>query len=494
MLLFIALFSFVQFTDTGNYNFVTPYAHEMTHALVCAFGVLTLLRVYLDGSGRGDWKLLAVIGGMLGLIFLMKVEVTLATAGAVSVGVAMKLMRDRARPGQWIRSGLILVAGALAPCVVTLVILRTSMSWGEAMSGLLGSWKYLNDSRITANPFYRNVMGTNWPWKHTVQMLWTLANEVGLLVPGAILALCIGRKSTSETRWLAASCAVGYVTVLLWIFWDRAEWQWAVKPLNAIVIATILGLGGIAVRRRGEVPSRLILQISFGVFALGLLAKIFLNITIRHYGFALTGPAFALVVLMLMGWIPGFIDRAGGSGWVFRAAVMTALVCFGLWYLNAYATIYRSRPAVTVGSGADQFQVYRSGDAIDRTLNFISRLPTGDTVAAVPQGAMINYLSRRVNPTGEVTLLPGEVEMFGEGRILDRFTQHRPDWIVAVQTNVSEFGFKAFGADYAEGLGQFVKENYDQISVEKQDSTLHLLRFDPGHRFRDGKNSIDDFK
>jgi len=306
--------------------------------------------------------------------------------------------------------------------------------------------------------------------------------------------MCIRQKTTNETRWLCASCAAGYVTVLLWIFWDRADWQGAAKPLNVIVVAMILGLCWIAIRKRKRLSARLILQIVFGIFALGLLTKIFFNIAIYHYGFALTGPAFALVVLLLVGWIPGMIHRMGGTAWVFRAAVMTVLGCFALRYLNAYETAFRSHAAVTIGSGADQFQVYRSGEEINRVLGFLSYLPAGDTVATVPQGAMINYLSRRVNPTGEVTLLPGEMEMFGERRILDRFTEHRPEWIVWVRTPVFEFGYEGFGFDYGMDVAGFIKGNYDNVPLGKGDGTMYLLKFDPGHQFRSNERFIDGLK
>jgi hypothetical protein len=94
---------------------------------------------------------------------------------------------------------------------------------------------------------------------------------------------------------------------------------------------------------------------------------------------------------------------------------------------------------------------------------------------------MINYLSRRINPTGEVTLLPGEVEMFGQARILDRFQRHPPDWIVAVQTSVAEFGYAGFGVDYAQDVARFIKDNYDNVPLGNPEWILHLLRFDPGH-------------
>jgi hypothetical protein len=152
---------------------------------------------------------------------------------------------------------------------------------------------------------------------------------------------------------------------------------------------------------------------------------------------------------------------------------------FCLKHLSAYEKLYGSRTVQTIGDSEDQFQVPRDGEEINRTLKFLSKLPPDQTVAAVPQGAMINYLSRRTNPTGEPTLLPGEVEMFGDRRILDRFRQHPPDWIVMVQTDVSSFGFKDFGVDYAQGIEEFIHFNYKAVPLNDSNrppSDLRLLK------------------
>jgi 4-amino-4-deoxy-L-arabinose transferase-like glycosyltransferase len=485
MLLFVLLFSFLQLTEAGNDNFITPYSHEMTHALVCAFGMLLLLKRYLLNSDQPHPLALAGCGFLLGLMFLMKVEVTVAAAAALVVGVILRLSAVNARPSWWLKSFSLIITGAIIPPIVAFAMLRLAMPSREALNGLLGSWKYLHDARITDNPFYRHVMGTDKPGQNTVAMLETLAGQLAILLPPAVLAISIQKKSSNETRWVAATGSAGYVLILLWIFWDRIYWPTVMQPLNVIALALLLGFAILAARQRKQLSDRLILQLSFIVFAIAMLSKIFLNVGIHHYGFALAGPAFALMVMLLFTWIPAMIARVGGTGWVFRAAALTALGAFTARYLIAYDNVFRSQPAQTIGFGLDEFAVYYNGQVIDLTLNFLARQPAGQTLAAVPEGAMINYLSRRVNPTGEPILLPGEVTMFGEARILDRFRQHPPDWIAEVRSNVAPFGYTGFGIDYAQSLAAFIKENYDPVELGEsrdQQSNLRLMKYDPGHR------------
>jgi hypothetical protein len=501
-LMFILLFSFLQLTGVANYNFLTPYAHEATHSLTCALAALTLLGFHLrqpelhQPYRKFSWPV-AGCGLLLGAMFLMKVEITLAAAAALATGISLHLLAVRAKPGRWLQTWLVLTAAAIVPSIAAFALLSLAMPSHQAMQGLLGSWKYLHDAALTGNPFYRRVTGVDRPWPRAIKMLTILAGELLLLLPPAVAAMVARRNTTSETRWVAASCSGAYVLVTLWIFWDSADWQASMLPLNLITLLCILVLAVLAIRQRANPSPRLILQLSFSVFAAALLAKIFFNIAIYHYGFALASPAFGLLVMILMSWIPAAIHRTGGTGWVFRAAVIAAMGAFSLKHLMAYENVYRSVPVQTIGTGADEMNIHGDAQGINLVLSFLKQLPPDQTLATVPQGAMINYLSRRVNPTGEITLLPGEVNMFGDQRIMDRFQRHPPDWIVTVQTNFAEFGSKGFGVDYAQGLARFIRDNYDPVPLSRDPDfrlNLRMMKFDPGHRMEPGSMDHQSLK
>ena len=71
-------FAFAHLTGIGNYNFVTPYSHELTHGLLAAvIAVATLVRF----RDHGRRALLPLAGLALGLVFLTKAEVFLAVLG-----------------------------------------------------------------------------------------------------------------------------------------------------------------------------------------------------------------------------------------------------------------------------------------------------------------------------------------------------------------------------------------------------------------------------
>ena len=96
---FVLLFAFAQFVGIGNYNYVCPYAHEMTHGL--------MLSLAGAGGGMAAWsgvklRLGTLSGLALGLAFLTKAEVFLAGAAATGAALLLGLLFER--PG-W-RRGL----------------------------------------------------------------------------------------------------------------------------------------------------------------------------------------------------------------------------------------------------------------------------------------------------------------------------------------------------------------------------------------------------
>src|SRR5262249_24433259 len=93
----LTIFSFIQLLAIGNYNFVTPYSHEITHGVVLSFAGMACVLKWIEGphprpppeyQGRG-WAWLVGAGFMLGLIFLTKAEVFLAAASALVIGLLL---------------------------------------------------------------------------------------------------------------------------------------------------------------------------------------------------------------------------------------------------------------------------------------------------------------------------------------------------------------------------------------------------------------------
>ena len=85
--LFLTIFALADLNGFGNYNFVTPYSHEMTHATLLSLMLLLLLGAYLRRPSR--WRLI-ILGLLLGMVFLTKAEFFLAGSLAIAAALALE--------------------------------------------------------------------------------------------------------------------------------------------------------------------------------------------------------------------------------------------------------------------------------------------------------------------------------------------------------------------------------------------------------------------
>ena len=219
--------------------------------------------------------------------------------------------------------------------------------------------------------------------------------------------------------------------------------------------------------RSGSEGGRTALQLAFSVLSLVLLVKIFLNAKVDGYGFGLALPAMLLLVLALLDSIPALIERWGGNGWAFRAVSIALLVSAGLGCLSV-SERYSSRRSVHIGRGGDHLRA-DGGRASSRMAAQLvewveAELPPQATLLVLPEGAMVNYLTRRVNPTRHLVFAPPEILIFGEDRILEDLRAQPPEYVALVHRETREYGLPLFGTHYAGRLLDWVREDYELVA------------------------------
>ncbi|HEX3357425.1 MAG TPA: hypothetical protein VHS31_10680, partial [Tepidisphaeraceae bacterium] len=166
-----------------------------------------------------------------------------------------------------------------------------------------------------------------------------------------------------------------------------------------------------------------------------------------------------------------WIDGKGGSGAILRgSSIAVILVTAGMYLRFEYLTT--TFKTTVVGSGGDAFYATAKGETINHIVGLLQRLPGDATVAVVPQGAMVNYLARRENPTSFIVMMPPEVIMFSQGRIIQSLAEHPPDLVVLVDSDVTEYGFRAFNVDYGRPIFEWIMGNYHVVAGNPQDPNL----------------------
>ena len=460
-LIFLLVFAFGQQVAVGNYNFICPYAHELTHGLTLSLAALHGLVRYQRGR---HLRWVAVMGFAVGLSCLTKLEVFVAAAGAVTTGLVLTLWMQRCSGREALKALAVYLPAMAAPIAGAIGLLACALPLSQACEGVLGAWQWgLTSDAALALDFYRWGMGIDAPGANLASMATWAAAYVLIFAVIAWLSLRAGRTSHGKLLpAVAGSLLAG--GILLWGV-DYVRWDDVARPLPLILVV-LVGIGAIRLASEQEEDrGRAVVLVALSLFALLLLGKMILRARLYHYGFALAAPGTILAVVALVGWIPAWIERRHGNGQVFRAVALAVLV------VGAGVHVQRSRDwfavkSIRVGLGADTFLADPRGDAVSKALTQIkAQTDPKQTLVVMPEGVMLNYLARRNNPTPYINFMPLELNVFGEQRMLAALQARPPDMIALVHKDTSEYGPRFFGRDYGQAIGAWVRAEYEPTTL-----------------------------
>jgi hypothetical protein len=473
VLVFILVFAFGQYVTIGNYNWLCPYTHEVTH------GVALSVAAILVSRRITAWRA-AITGVLLGLVFLTKAEVFAPAVTAIATGMAVN------RAGR--RWAGIAVATALIPPLVAFAILTSQSGSSVGLRGVLGSWPWIFDRRVSGLAFYRQGLGVDDVSGNAIRLLTAAAVELPAI--GLIVFAGIG-----PGRWRTAAVVVaGMAAAAALFFWTGMQDVARPWPLIVAAVAAVRffqttpvsearprpgsGLPGSGswacpgTRRPPEATGRLVLAI----FALGLLGKMLLNARIAQYGFALAMPAGVILADAAVATLPQWIAARGGDPRRSRlaaAVLVTATVAVHVCMTGLLA----SRDTVSVGTGPDQFFADHRGVEVNAAIRQLADIdPHGSTLAVFPQGLMLNYLARRPDPVAVVNLMPPEVISTGEPNVIAMLNASPPDAVVISEKDVDDGGFLLTEGHYlyAKPVYAWVMRHYRRRTQADPRSNLKL--------------------
>jgi hypothetical protein len=455
-MVFILLFAFSQHAGIANYNYVCPYAHEATHAMLLSWIVLACLMKHLR-SQRIAW--LALSGLLSGFVFLIKPEffVALMAASLTAVGLWVWLVRPSFAVTA--KSLTVFITTLLIPPFTAFALLSAKLSWKEAGIGTLGEWWYIIYSRVSELSFFRAGMGIENPLINLKTLLITAGVYAYILVSSAALAFVFRRK---KTLFLIVFIEAAVVLGFAGLFWENRLWYEIGRPLPLFLMI----LGGwnfvLLVRQREEKYQAAVILI---IFSWVLLIKMLLNTRIYHYGFVLAMPATLVCVVAVFDWIPTAIKRKGGQQVIFYTAAFAIVSVITIRYVDISGMRYALK-SVAVGKGADRFLSDRRGKFVNQAVEWLNRnVKTDETLAVLPEGIMINYLARLRNSTAIITAVPSDIFMFGEEYILQLIKKAPPTYIALVHRDDTEYGYRFFGLHYGQSIMHWLREEYRPVQL-----------------------------
>jgi hypothetical protein len=248
-------------------------------------------------------------------------------------------------------------------------------------------------------------------------------------------------------------------------------------PLVALAFPAALAVAS----RITKQDHRLLPLLTWSVFAFVLMGKIILSPRLFHYGFALAMPAALALVACVLHFLPNALQRIHGGGDVFRRFAMAMLIADAIFFLKISNGYYSSK-SLAVGTGGDTILALPRksnprGAAVAEVLARIDEIiPSQASLMVLPEGVMLNYLSRRINPTPYINFMPPELSIFGERNILTAMQENPPDFVLLVPKDTSEYGVAPFGVDpnYGMEITEWVKQEY--AAIESLPSRITILK------------------
>jgi hypothetical protein len=452
----VLVFAFQHCTPYGTFNYVSPYSHELVHGLVLSVAVLWLLSRWLLKESLG-MAFLAGIGG--GMVLLTKPEVCLALTAAQAVATLL-FWQTKHKPVQLARSLAAMFAGTLLPALAFFGYFIQHESFQQSVRYVLWAWTAVLTHSAPQNNLYRWCLGLDTPGRH-VKMI--LAQSAGL---AALLGIYAGlfrinfKGLLEKTLFVLAMIATGYFAL-------SNDWLKCGYCLPLLCLAS-LGLWVWQARQDGLSQVQP-LTLLWTVFSLMLLAKLGVFPRVWHYGFVLAMPAFLTATYFLLWQLPAILAKHGVRPEYFRAALSFGLL-IGFTQLWQDSQIAYGERTEMVGRGGDRMLVSKGGTHGGLTLGRVAEwletnTPPSSTLAVLPDGAMLNYLARRTNPTGYLRWNPTECTLFGQDNMTHAFMRTQPDYIVLIQYEVEGFKIKAFGQEVGNGLElkQWIDAHYKAV-------------------------------
>jgi hypothetical protein len=450
-------FAFAEYGDIGNYNFITPYCHEIFHGLLLSILAVCALS---DLVTTGRLRFAAAAGFCAGLVFLTKPEIFTALALATSAAFILFYFQNK-QALLIFKSLTVMAAAGLVPDLAFLIYFHHFENWPASLRSALFAWTPLFQSSISTGFYYRWCMGLDTPLIHLRMML---AHFLVLVAVLAVYAFVLKRKPSSNRLFPLFLIAplLALASCFDWTDCGRS------LPLLTLLLCAILVIN----YRRFPGGTPPVFPLLWAVFALGLLVKLGLFCRIWHYGFALAMPAFAAAIYLLLWLVPLMLERYGVQRSLLRTGIALTLF-LGFSLLLAQSELRYYHKTVPVGHGGDQILAFEpkikpAGAAMQTALDWLStNAAPNATLAVLPEGIMLNYLSRRTNPTRYCVWNPAEEEAFGQENMMAAFTNGSPDIVMLVERDASEYGVKPFGQEPRFGLElmHWLERNYEPVAL-----------------------------
>lgn len=448
---FLFVFAFGQYTYTANYNYIFPYKHEVLHGL---FFCLSIIYAFLlaQKNQKNQTGYFAFMGICLGGALLTSYEMAFAAVAISAVAI------------YYFRRGLFpLLAGAFLFPALMLGFLLSKFSFFEATQHTFTAILMpLKKNAISHNPFFLHILGLDDPWGSARWIIFSILTICSIVALLQYMNLRLREHSEKQRKEYSYFVAAAFVLAALFV--PQLAYIWIWDYTRAFPFFGVLFL---LLATRFTNPARGKVLVLWGVLSLALLPKILFRVHIEHYGFILAMPVMLSFLALLCFLLPDYLEnrRAWPADFIRYAAVGFA-VGIGILYLQQTNHLFQQK-VFAIGEGGDTIHTWNpgvlpEGMPMAAALEWLkTNSSPKTTLLTVPEGVMLNYLSRRVRPA-LYSMNVVEYLTHGEEKILEEWKKNPPDLIALVGQDPTEFGMPPFGStlQYGKKTMGWILTNY----------------------------------
>jgi hypothetical protein len=482
---FVMVFSFSQLDGIGNYTYAAPYTHEVTHGLFACLVLAAVLPRWLERRSPG----LALAAGLLtGLTVVLKPEF-MAAAGLM-LATAFVLGRSNGRrfgASEW---GCLAI-GAVFPLLAFTAWLARDLPLAEAWNGANRAWTFVFTSHQVEAPLQQAFLGLDHPLANAGRQLVATLKAAAVLGGIGGLLWAAERQSSPAVRWsfMAAAgglaLAAGGIADLLYdcavpgggglSLWLKGLTDWVYAAGRCLPGLALLGAGGIAVdlrraRRDGAgVDRALATRAVLAALGLALLVRMALNARVYQFGFYQAAIATVVVCSILLAEPPRRLRLAPELRRMWVAACLLLLGA-GAAKITLVSQSIFSLKVFPVGEGRDRFFAFApsfnpTGRLVEAVAGRMRASSPDQILLMLPEGVMVNYLSRRASPIPTANFFPIDLGHGREEKIVAALERHPPDFVGLISRDLREYAIDHFGEETGSGrliLG-WVGRHYHQV-------------------------------
>jgi len=455
---FVGVFSFSQLTTTSNYNFITPYSQQVTHGFLICLVLAYIIPGWIKNTTltRSFW-----VGVVAGLTGVLKPEFILTSCLILFVAFIIRI-KIGGSPSIKVISSLVL--GVLLPTLLFITYFLSYLSFKEATMAACFAW--LNGLLIWNDTLYAHVLnnfsGMDDSRGHFIVHSLATIKALGLI--GLISGLALALNHLTNV-WIRHFLGAFILLVVGWVALNRIEWINCGQCLLGLLVVYLLYTFFKIIRiwSVGSLDTADIYRLILGIFAFALISRMILNGRLYQYGFIQAALTAMLIVAAVWAELPVTL-KLKHTAHIYYLSWFGILIICGIGNTISHSQKLLEAKTLSVGTGKDLFYSYQGGEIINSFSDILKKQPEEHTLIVIPEGIMVNYLSRKISP---VSVAAFYTTRKLETEILLNLKKKPPHWIVNITRDLNEYGVKRYGAKGESGelLIDWVKAKYHPYAV-----------------------------